>query len=90
MGFVDAIVRMFTPSKSDNQSGAQYNAAYNAGQQAAAAAMPAAPTVDQSLAAAQVQADQRRKTILASGGTTATGAAGMGLPTTQQKTLLGS
>lgn len=31
------IMSWFTPSDSDNQSGAQYNAAYNAAQQAAAA-----------------------------------------------------
>lgn len=33
------VTRMFTPSKSDNQSGAQYNAAYNA------ASLPAAPSI---------------------------------------------
>jgi hypothetical protein len=39
MGAIGAwFQRAFTPSDSDNQSGAQYNAAYNASQQAAAAA----------------------------------------------------
>lgn len=34
-----AVARWFTPSKSDGQSGAQYNAAYNAAQ------LPAAPSM---------------------------------------------
>jgi hypothetical protein len=57
--------RWFQPSKSDNQSGAEYNAAYNAAQ------LPAAPTQDtaDADAAAEMLKKRRRltKTILSEG-----------------------
>ena len=88
--FGQAIAKMFTPSKSDNQSGAQYNAAYNAAQQASA--LPPAPSPDTALADANTQADQRRKTILATGGDTnkTSGGAILNPTAVATKSLLGS
>lgn len=73
------IARWFTPSKSDNQSGEQYNAAYNA------ASMPAAPALDLGGAKDAVGAKRRKlsKTIL-------TGPEGLDTDfETSKKTLLG-
>jgi len=55
-----AVQRWFTPSKSDNQSGAQYNAAYNA------ASVPAMPTLNMAAAKEDVASKRKRlsKTIL--------------------------
>jgi len=83
MGFV---ARWFTPSKSDNQSGEEYNAAYNASMPPA---MEAAPTPENAkdVAAEEVKR-QRRIRALAGGNTLLTqeGATGGG----QGKSLLGS
>lgn len=78
----EAVARWFTPSKSDNQSGAQYNAAYNA------ASLPAAPTMAaaKDTAADAVLAKRRKlsKTIL----TGPQGLEGMGFES-EKKSLLG-
>lgn len=77
MGFVQ---RWFTPSKSDNQSGAQYNAAYTA------AGMPSAPSYNIGGAQDSVNAKRRKlsKTLL-------TGPEGLDTDfETTKKTLLGS
>lgn len=64
MGFV---AKWFTPSKSDGQSGAEYNAQYNAMQPPAT---PAAPTAtDAKATAAEELARQRRMRALAGGKT---------------------
>lgn len=74
------IQRWFTPSKSDNQSGAQYNAAYNA-----AGSGIAAPSLDVSGASEKTAAKRRKlsKTIL-------TGPEGLEDMETTKKTLLGA
>lgn len=75
------ISRMFTPSKSDNQSGAQYNTTYNA------LSVPTSPTITDATAAAKeaTLAKKRKmsKTIL-------TGSEGLDTNfDTTKKTLLG-
>lgn len=61
------IARWFTPSDSDQQSGAQYNAAYNAAQQAEAARTRRPAEVKQELRAAN---RPKKKTITKFGGAT--------------------
>ena len=74
------VQRWFTPSKSDNQSGAQYNAAYN---EAGAGATP--PALDMAGAKDMTAAKRRKlsKTIL-------TGPEGLEDFETTKKTLLGA
>ena len=87
MGFV---ARWFTPSKSDSQSGAQYNEAYNIAQRASAPPpTPAAPTdADAKARAAEEVKRMKRMRAMAGGQTILTSEApslgGGG------KTLLGS
>jgi hypothetical protein len=74
-----AVTRMFTPSKSDNQSGAQYNAAYTA------ASLPTAPVLNTAAAKESVSTKRKRltKTIL-----TGPGGDELGYES-EKKTLLG-
>ena len=59
------ISRMFTPSNSDSQSGAEYNEMYNAMQPSP---MPAAPTPEDANAKAKEAADKKRRMRLLAGG----------------------
>ena len=86
MGFV---ARWFTPSDSDNQSGAEYNAAYNASGAGKIPSLPSAPTEsDAKGKAAEEMARMRRMRAMAGGKTILT-SEGMG-EGTGGKTLLGS
>jgi len=59
--FCNGIGRMFTPSKSDNQSGEQYNAAYNAANAPTPQAKANAETgAMQDVGSLESQAAQRR------------------------------
>jgi len=83
------IARMFTPSKSDQQSGEQYNAAYNAQQQA----LPRTPTPEDAAGIAATEMERKRRMRLLAGGQTIL--AGNAKPTLEggtggAKTLLGS
>ena len=86
MGFVQ---RWFTPSDSDQQSGAQYNEAYNAAS-TPAPALPAAPTEGDSKAkAAEEIARMKRMKAMAGGKTILTSEAPT-LGGSSGKSLLGS
>lgn len=84
--------RMFTPSKSDFQSGEQFNQAYN--QQQQAGALPPAPKPDDAKAVAAAEMERKRRMRLLAGGETIL--AGNTKPTLEggtggtAKTLLGS
>ena len=68
MGFVG---RWFTPSKSDNQSGAQFNEQYNAQQQAnAPAPLPATPSDDNAKAKAAEEIKRLKRMRAMAGGQT--------------------
>ena len=89
IGAVAAAATVGTVAATGGFSGG--GATSSGGAPAAPAPLPTAPTPEASLADAQLAADQRRKTILSTGGQTApSGAVGAGLPATPQKTLLGS
>ena len=64
MGFVG---RWFTPSKSDNQSGAQFNEQYNASQPPA---LPAAPSPDNAKAKAAEEIKRLKRMRAMAGGQT--------------------
>ena len=84
MGFV---ARWFTPSKSDNQSGQQFNEQYNASQ---APALPATPTDEDAKGkAAEEIARMKRMRAMAGGKTILTTDAPV-LSGSGGKTLLGS
>lgn len=88
MGF---FTRMFTPSKSDNQSGEQFNAALMANHPAP---LPAAPTPEDAAGAAAAELEKKRRMRALAGGQTIL--ASNAKPTlegtvgTAPKTLLGS
>ena len=90
MGF---FARMFTPSKSDNQSGEQFNQAYNAAQQAQAP-LPAAPKPEDAAGVAAAEVERKRRMRMLAGGETVL--AGNAKPTlgssggSSPKSLLGS
>ena len=81
------VTRMFTPSNSDSQSGAEYNEMFNAMQPAP---MPAAPTPEDANAKAKEAADKKRRMRLLAGGKTLLDEGGVDGGTGGAKTLLGS
>ena len=84
------LCRAFTPSKSDNQSGEQYNAAYNAAS-TPAPVLPAAPTdTDSRAKAAEEVARMKRMRAMAGGKTILTSEAPVLTSGGAGKSLLGS
>jgi hypothetical protein len=84
------LCRAFTPSKSDNQSGAQYNEVFNA-TSTPAPVLPPAPTADDSKAkAAEEIARMKRMRAMAGGKTILTSEAPVLTSGGSGKTLLGS
>ena len=82
------VTRMFTPSNSDSQSGAEYNEMFNAMQPSP---MPAAPTPEDANAKAKEAADKKRRMRLLAGGKTLLDEGNVsGGGTGGAKTLLGS